>query len=108
MEQTTAAADDKHVHKPTIRRSMAGDEPKFMSVWRDMKDAQGGGGLQRTEGCIQWHGGWSGVGRIAAPPIVNQVDPRSICALRDSSSAAEDAELIVSVERPPPCTCWVA
>ena len=44
-EQTAAVADDEHVHGPTIPSSMAGDEPKFMSVRRDMKDTQGGGGL---------------------------------------------------------------
>src|SRR6266849_1458529 len=60
-----------------------------------MKDAQGSGGLQWPEQCIQWHGGWSGVGRIAAPPIVNQVNPCSICALRGALGAAEDAKLNV-------------
>ena len=94
-EQTTAAADDEYVHEPTIWSSMAGDESKVTSVWRDMKDTKGSGRLQRSEQCIQRHGGWSGVGRIAATPIVNEINPRSICALRDASGAAEDAELNV-------------
>jgi hypothetical protein len=60
-----------------------------------MKDTQRCGGLQRSEQCIQRHGGWGGVGRIAATPIVNQINPRSICALSDASGAAEDPELNV-------------
>jgi hypothetical protein len=71
---------------------MAGDESKLMSIRRDMKDTQGGGGLQRPEQCIKRDGGWSGFGRIAATPIVNQINPRSICTLRDTSGATGDAE----------------
>lgn len=32
---------------------MTGDEPKFMSVWGDMKDTHGCRGLQRPKQCIE-------------------------------------------------------